>query len=60
MKKKLNLDFQSLEVLENTLGKGAMVEFLDRYQLIITQDKETEQYLKELFSDPKKTKRSKS
>lgn len=60
MKKKLNLDYQSLEILENTLGKDSMIEFLDRYQLIITQDKETEQYLKNLFSDQKKTRRSKS
>jgi cell division protein FtsL len=55
MKKKLNLDYQSLVVLENAMGKEAMVEFLDKYQLIITQDKETEQYLKNLFINQKKT-----
>lgn len=57
MKKNINLDFQSLMALENTLGKESMIEFLDRYQVIITQDQESEQYLKTIFV--KKTKKAK-
>ena len=58
MKKKINLDFQSLQLLESTLGKDSMVDFLNRYQVVITQDKESEMYLKELFNDQGKLKKS--
>ena len=58
MKKKINLDFQSLQLLESTLGKDSMVEFINRYQVVITQDKESEMYLKELFNDQGKLKKS--
>jgi len=58
MKKNINLDYQSLMLLETTLGKDAMVDFLDRYQVIITQDTESEQYLKTIFTT-KKTKKAK-
>lgn len=57
MKKNINLDFQSLQALENSLGREEMIEFLDRYQVIITQDQESEQYLKTIFV--KKTKKAK-
>lgn len=58
MKKNINLDFHSLKALEQTLGKEEMIEFLDRYQVIITQDQESEQYLKTIFTT-KKTKKAK-
>lgn len=58
MKKKINLDFQSLQLLESTVGKDSMIEFLNRYHVIITQDKESEVYLKELFNDQGKLKKS--
>ena len=58
MKKNINIDYQSLMTLENTLGKEDMIEFLDRYQVIITQDQESEQYLKTIFTN-KKTKKAK-
>jgi hypothetical protein len=58
MKKNINLDYHSLEQLENALGKDEMITFLDRYQVIITQDKESEQYLKNIFAS-KKTKKAK-
>lgn len=57
MKKNINLDYPSLTKLENELGKDSMVEFLDRYQVIIAQDQESEMYLKNVFV--KKTKKAK-
>lgn len=60
MKKNINIDYQTLMLLENTIGKTEMIEFLDRYHVIITQDVESEQYLKAIFSNKKGKKLKKS
>lgn len=60
MKKNVNIDYQTLMLLENTIGKEEMIKFFDRYQYIITQDVESEIYLKSIFSaTPKKAKKLK-
>ena len=54
--KKLHLDYALAQVLNQKLGQKKFQEFLAEFEYIISADKQTEDFLKEIFFISKKDK----
>ena len=54
--KKLHLDYALAQVLNQKLGQKRFQDFLARFEYIISADKQTEDFLKEIFHNQKKKK----
>lgn len=51
--KKLHLDYPLAQMLSQKLGYSKFKSFLSKFEYVISQDKKTEDFLKELYTGKK-------